>query len=525
MRFHMLFFLAFLGFGKLALAQTPTFSEDVATIFYNNCTKCHRTNGIGPFKLESYSDAVNRALAIKTAVSTGYMPPWPPDTTYSRFAHERVLNQEQISKIVQWVNGDTPQGNPANEPPVPVFSTNSQLSQPASATYTIPTYTIPTNQDDYRAFVLPNLSSLTQAVTEVEFMPANRAIVHHIIVYYDTSGICQQLDDADTLPGYVAFGGIGNANAKQIAGWVPGSPALRLPTNFGLPAYQNGKYVIQIHYAPGSAGQKDSTSFAVLYKPFTPTMREVFQVPILNHLTNMVNGPLVIPPNVLRKFVQNQPMPIPISVIGVTPHMHLIGKSKKVYALKPGASDTTRIVRINNWDFHWQGMYMFKKLMVLPMGTQLVAEAWYDNTSNNHHNPSHPPVQVVAGESTMDEMMVTFFMFVTAKAGDADIVLDSVLVTSKNQNNIQLDSEWKIYPNPSKDELFLVYPSLENGLAKASIQIWDSQGKVVKTEELNRNESLVPGSFRLSINHLKPGMYKAAIIQNDKISRIGFVKL
>lgn len=219
----------FWGIALKSMAQVPTFSENIASIFYNNCTTCHRTGGIGPFALEGYGDVVNNALAIKTAVVSGAMPPWPPDTTYWRgFPHERVLTQLQISQIVNWVDGNMPQGNPANEPPVPVFSSSSQLSQTPSATYRIPTYTITSNQDDYQ-FVIPNLSGMTQAVTEVEFIPANKSIVHHILVYYDTSGICQQLDDADPLPGYQAFGGIGNSNAKQIAGWVPGSPPSGCP--------------------------------------------------------------------------------------------------------------------------------------------------------------------------------------------------------------------------------------------------------------------------------------------------------
>ena len=506
-------------------AQTPTFSENIATILYSNCTSCHRSGGIGPFELQSFSDAVNNAQAIKTAITSGAMPPWPPDTTYSRFAHERTLTQQQIAQIVSWVDGNTPQGNPASEPAVPVFSTNSQLSQPASATYTIPTYTVTSNQDDYRAFVLPNLSTITQAVTEIEFMPANKSIVHHILVYYDTSGICQQLDDADPLPGYTAFGGIGNGNAKQIGGWVPGSPAVKLPGNFGMPAYKNGKYVMQIHYAPGSAGQKDSTRFSVVYKPITPTMREVYQVPILNHLTNLTNGPLYLLPNQKKKFIESQGLPIPISVLGITPHMHLIGRDKKVFAIKPGATDTTRIIRIKDWNFNWQGQYMFKKLMLLPMGTLLRSESVYDNTADNPYNPSSPPVAVSAGESTLNEMMLTYFMFVTTHPGDEGIILDSTGMFTSVLPRKQTADDWNVYPNPAHDALFVVRQTIEEGLQTTKIEVVDALGRTVQMQGLIATGDPFPGSHRISIGHLPKGLYSVRIHRkNNGLKTIGFIK-
>ena len=40
----------------------------------------------------------------------GYMPPWPPDTNYSRFSHERTLSANEISMIQSWVAAGAPQG-------------------------------------------------------------------------------------------------------------------------------------------------------------------------------------------------------------------------------------------------------------------------------------------------------------------------------------------------------------------------------------------------------------------------------
>ena len=93
-----------------ASAQTPNYSEDIAPILFSNCSYCHHTGGIAPFPLMSYQDAVNKSGLIGFMVSSGKMPPWPPDTTYQRYVHERVLTQDQIQKITDWVSGGTPQG-------------------------------------------------------------------------------------------------------------------------------------------------------------------------------------------------------------------------------------------------------------------------------------------------------------------------------------------------------------------------------------------------------------------------------
>lgn len=524
MRIIPLILLLFGVVGKQnSMAQTPTFSENVASILYNNCTNCHRTGGIGPFALENYTDAVNNGLAIRNAVSSGYMPPWPPDTTYSRFSHERVLNQHQIALIVDWVDGNMPQGNPANEPVIPPISTNSGLSETPGGVYQIPTYSVASNQDDYRAFVIPSALTQTQAITEIEFIPGNRRIVHHILLFYDTTGLCQGLDDADPLPGFVASGGIGNANAKQLGGWVPGSPPLKLPGGFGMPAFANGKFVVQIHYAPGSSGQMDSTSFAVVYKPITPQLREVFQIPILNHYTSMINGPIYLNPNQKKLYIEAFTAPIPVTVLGVTPHMHLIGRSHKVWALKPGQSDTTKIIRVKDWNFNWQGQYMFKRALVLPQGSLVRSEAFYDNSEDNPFNPSSPPALVTAGESTLNEMMLTYFAFATYKPGDENLVLDSVL-TSKSKSETIQELKWRLVPTKVFDEIYLLSPGMESGFGTVSIKISDGNGRLVRSLKFMPEQKEIGGAYRISLSGLAGGLYQAVVSSGGKNQTMRFSK-
>jgi hypothetical protein len=71
---------------------------------------------------------------------------------------------------------------------------------------------------------------------------------------------------------------------------------------------------------------------------------------------------------------------------------------------------TKELIRINDWDFHWQGLYDFQTPVSLPAGTMVELDAYYDNSTNNPRNPSNPPIPVSWGERTIDEMCLTFLV-------------------------------------------------------------------------------------------------------------------
>src|SRR5690606_4991431 len=115
-----------------------------------------------------------------------FMPPWPPDHTYSRLAHERLLSQLEIDVIGKWVDDGAVQGDPNLAPPTPTFSTDGDLPGTANLTTTIPHYTSTANTSDvYRCFVVPSGQSVDQYITAFEAVPGNRPVVHHVLVYAD----------------------------------------------------------------------------------------------------------------------------------------------------------------------------------------------------------------------------------------------------------------------------------------------------------------------------------------------------
>src|SRR5687767_11128195 len=150
--------LLFMGFFlsiHFANAQTYTWAENAACIFYSNCTKCHFPGGPGPFSLIDYANAYAARYAIKDAILSDYMPPWPPNENYQTYAHERLITQQEKDILVAWVDQGALEGNTSLAPTPPSFSAaGSQLPQ-IDFSGGIGNFTNVATQDDYRCFLIP----------------------------------------------------------------------------------------------------------------------------------------------------------------------------------------------------------------------------------------------------------------------------------------------------------------------------------------------------------------------------------
>ncbi len=511
------FLLLFLVFTTtLAKAQLPVWSTDIAPILYNSCTSCHHEGGLAPFSLLSYQDAFDNRFDISNDVTSKKMPPWPPDAAYRRFAHERILSTVDINKINQWIVGGSPSGDTSLAPAKPTYSNASALGTP-DLSLRIPNFTVPSSQvnDLYTCFVIPTNLLQTEFITGIEVLPGNSSIVHHVLVYQDTTGQAAALDNATPEAGYTSFGGIGiTGQPILVAGWVPGSQPSYLPPNMGIKIYANSDLVVQIHYPAGSANKLDSTR--INFKLSTGSLRTVSLAPILNHQTSLVNGPLFIPADSIVTFEEYFQLPnlADITVLSVAPHAHLICKSWLSYVVTP-VNDTIPLVKINDWDFHWQGSYGFRNLIRIPKQSKLFGFATYDNTAHNHHNPSSPPQDVSRGESTTDEMMLIYFAYTLYQTGDENIVTDTTTLvditdttgtTAINEPLNTIVSTPQFYdlvPNPSTNETQLSYFLPEQTLA--SLQVFDMSGKLM--DEVKLPSALGINGLKYSVAKLPSGQY------------------
>src|SRR5215471_19611047 len=91
-------------------SAAPTFSKDIAPIFYKNCAGCHRTGEIAPMSLLTYQEVRPWAKAIREKVAGRQMPPWHADPKYGSWENDRRLSQKEIDTIVGWVDAGAVEG-------------------------------------------------------------------------------------------------------------------------------------------------------------------------------------------------------------------------------------------------------------------------------------------------------------------------------------------------------------------------------------------------------------------------------
>lgn len=471
------FFLSF-----QTLNAQINFSEHIAPIIYDNCTTCHRQGEVAPFSLESYEDVAAYASMIKYVTSIRYMPPWKPDRNFSEFLGERYLTDEEIQMLADWADDGAPQGDPSLAPPVPTFPEGSALGTPDLVLSFEEAYMHEGNMmDNYRVFVLPTGLTEDKEIAAVEVRPGNSRIVHHALVAYDNSGEGQALDDADPEYGYDGFGGFGVDGVfdKQFPGYVPGQRPRFFQNGLGQLLPAGADLLVQMHYAPFPTNETDSSSINIFYTD-EPVERYVQQHVMLPFWGTLTNGPFTMPANTVKTFHGVYEVPIKASIMGVSPHMHLLGQDWEVFLISP-TGDTTNLISIPEWDFNWQGGYWFKKFVIAEPGSEVHAYATYDNTAENPLNPNNPPQFVSWGEQTTDEMYYLPIHYVPYQAGDEDVVFDENLTAVDDDFNLVTPENkmYPVFPNPTGNEVIAGF-SLANR-SHIDIQIIDLQGKVVKT--------------------------------------------
>jgi hypothetical protein len=196
--------------------------------------------------------------------------------------------------------------------------------------------------------------------------------------------------------------------------------------------------------------------------------------------------------------------------------MHLLGQNIRSYAVTP-AGDTTHYIRINKWDFHWQGIYMFPKIQKISAGSTLYANAFYDNTTNNPENPNNPPQDVYGGENTTDEMMLVYFLYTSYQAGDENIIIDSnvALQTPYSYNYYHGQQLLDPCPNPAASDL-IVKAYFEDA-DKADIALLDMQGRVVRLFATRQNMNAGYTAQTYSVAGLPDGVYTLRITTTQRI--------
>ena len=202
--------------------------------------------------------------------------------------------------------------------------------------------------------------------------------------------------------------------------------------------------------------------------------------------------------------------------------MHLLGQHWEVYLEQPDG-EIVNLIRINEWDFNWQGSFYFNRFIVAKKGAKIHAIASYDNTTENPNNPANPPVFTTWGEGTEDEMYYLPISYVPYRSGDEHIIFDEEttgiedLVTGFPENKM-----YPIFPNPV-DGFVNAGFSLEQGTS-VRIEILDIQGR--KIRRLRDKEFFKAGRHIINFDTapLKQGSYLLNISSSNFNMTQKFIK-
>jgi len=414
-----------IGFG-----QSPNYSEDIAPILYGKCLQCHYDGGIAPLTLETYASVVSNGGMIQHVTSTGEMPPFPPDTLFQHYAYENVLSMNEISTILDWITNGVPLGDTLLLPPLPTFGNSSQLGIP-DLELQIPTYTstATSNSDDYVCFSMPTGLLQNRKIKAIEVIPGNLQTVHHVLVSIDPFPNSSIVTTANCM----------GPQGDMIYSYAPGSVALTYPettnNSFGVELPANSSVSFAMHYPEGSFGQVDSTKVRFYFYPQSTVIREITTDFLINE--GLFGAPFYLPPNQITTITGSfGPTIQDFSFMSVFPHMHMLGKDLECIAVTP-TNDTINLIKINNWDFEWQGSYFFKNFLKIPAGSMIYAEGSYDNTVSAS-NPN--PVTVQSGLNTEDEMFIFIFQFLPYQLGDENISIENGSISTNINEEATISS-------------------------------------------------------------------------------------
>jgi len=380
----------------------PGYHEDIAPLLARSCVSCHTEGGIAPFALDSYEAAMQQASAIKSAVTERRMPPISVDTSgdCNRYTDPRILSDDDIHTIANWVDKGTKEGDPAKEPELDTdpptlarvdakvdpdldYSPNTSLS------------------DDYRCFVVDPGLTEDRILTGYEVRPGQKSEVHHVVLYSidsDTEDAAAAKLDADEAgPGYTCFGGPGTGGGRTLAVWAPGTGATLYPKDTGIRMLAHRKVIMQVHYNQPTT--PDHTTIDLTLEK---------SVPFEALITGAFDLDLNLEPN-QAAVTETQtsvisPAAVPYRVWGVYPHMHTRGRSMHV-SMNLGFGDEC-IADVPRYDFSYQEFFFYQEPIAIPAGAAgtFTISCTYDTRGETH--------TLHWGEGTGDEMCIAG-MYVT----------------------------------------------------------------------------------------------------------------
>lgn len=374
-----------------------TYTEHIAPILKENCTQCHRPNGIAPWAMTSYNAVFGWSKMIKEVLKTQRMPPWQADPHYGTFVNDISITEEEKSKIISWIDNGLQKGE-GDDPLSDVKESSDQweLGKPDEVVLLSEEIIPATGIIDYRYQEFEMDIPEDKKIKAIEVIPGNKEVLHHILAtiqYPEDYEMPVSRERGPWLDGVFAT-------------WAPGAEPEVFPEGTYRTIPKGSTLHVQLHYTTNGKEQADISKLGLYYaddeagKEFVSLGPADFKIKIKPHLKE-------------QKFVAEEHFDKDLTLYGMFPHMHFRGKSMKYTLIYPDQSEEV-LLNVPNYSFNWQRYYYLMNPKYIEAGSTLRVEAVYDNSAQNAFNPD-PSKTIYFGEQTFDEMMIGYISFVYGK--------------------------------------------------------------------------------------------------------------
>ncbi len=393
---------------SIAFAAPVTFNKDVLPVLQKHCQECHRPGEIAPMSFLNYEQTRPWAKAIKTAVMTHKMPPWPVDPEHSKhFSNDRSLSKEDIAILTKWADSGAAAGYPSDAPTPRTWVEGWNITLPDAVLEMPHPFDVEAKGTvEYQYIVVPTGFTEDKWIQMAEVRPSNRPVVHHAVIWIRPAG-SKWLADAKPGVPYVPpaqnmgqkLQNIGGGGSDILTIYTPGmNPDVWQP-GMAKEIKVGSDLIFQMHYTAAGKAGADKTKVGLVFAKEPPRERVI--------TVSVANPNFTIPPGDPNYKVEGRvPINNEATLLSVFPHMHLRGKAMEYDVTYP-TGEKDQILTLARYDLNWQLSYKLDKPIKLPKGSKVHVAGYFDNSPNNPANPD-PSATVKFGEQSWEEMMIGF---------------------------------------------------------------------------------------------------------------------
>jgi hypothetical protein len=392
------------------VANAPTYHGDIVPMMQSHCTRCHRPNGQGPGDFTDVEMVEVMAEVMAAQMEAGNMPPPVADPSCRDFigSEHLSLGAEDLAIFQAWIQGGKLRGEEPAEavlPPVEPELSEPDLELLIPAAYA-PTFTDTANPaNEYRCFVLDHGMEGDFFITALHPLVDQADLLHHAVLYTLPE---EELEPGwDSPEGFNCIDGMGNMDA-MLSGWAPGALPLEMPEGSGIRVRSGSRLVLQLHYylpSPEMLGQADRSGYA--FRTAESVSKEIYYLPFGAYSFRIPAGESNHTHRESLSFPEGYPS---VSLWGVFPHMHKLGRGYRMWIEEEDGSETCLLEGTDRYDFNNQLTYMWREPAGLAPGISVHFECDWDNSAENPNQTHVPPEDVGYGERTDEEMCFAFTM-------------------------------------------------------------------------------------------------------------------